>query len=218
MSKSVFQGNFKITGEFLQKVGYWAPPRKPHTGLDLVGITSKQIFSPIQGKVEFAGNAGDGFGNYVRLKDSKGIKYYLCHMEALIARTGQTINYGSLLGIMGHTGNVTAAHTHFEIRIPKLFGYTLGNPAAYLGLPNKQGEYTDVQVNQVIPTVVNQVVVKRVIPDYGSWSIFEKPDNKSKKLAKIYPNELYDVKLCSAWGFITTPYKVSGYVDMRAFK
>jgi murein DD-endopeptidase MepM/ murein hydrolase activator NlpD len=149
MNKSVFHGIFKITGEFLQNHGAWTPAA-PHRGLDMVGVISKQIFSPSKGKVEFAGNVGDGFGNYVRIRNEDGNAHYLCHMESIAVKAGQTVNYGDILGIMGATGNVTGPHTHFEIRDPQ---GNIHSGADYLGLPNKQGEYNDSQVVQVsIPT------------------------------------------------------------------
>lgn len=142
-SKSVFHGTFRITGCYLQSTGYWTP-KAPHMGLDLVGVTSKQIYSPVSGKVEFAGNTGDGFGNYVRIRSaSDNRKYYLCHMASIAVKSGQAVDYGTPIGIMGATGNATGPHTHFEIRDDKGNRYS---PADYLGLPNKQSTYTDSHV------------------------------------------------------------------------
>lgn len=138
---SIFHGAFRITGCYLQNWGYWTPPRKPHTGLDLVGDADATIFSPAAGVVEHAGDAGDGFGIYVRIRAGNGRKHYLCHMASCAVKAGQTVKVGDKLGVMGHTGNVTGAHTHYEIRHPKLFGYDLESAAAFLGLPNKQGSY-----------------------------------------------------------------------------
>lgn len=135
-----FHGRFRITGCYLQDWGTWTP-KNPHKGLDLVALGDKTIYSPLDGAVEFAGNGGDDFGIYVRIRAADGKKHYLCHMAQTAVSAGNKVKTGDRLGVMGSTGNVTGPHTHYEIRIPKIFGYSLASPAAYLGLPNKQGEY-----------------------------------------------------------------------------
>lgn len=139
MGKYVFKGTFRITGCYLQDWGYWTPPQKPHRGLDLVGDEDITIFSPCVGTVEHAGDAGDGFGIYVKIRNSlDGRHHYLCHMSSCTVRAGQKVGLGDKLGVMGHTGNVTGAHTHYEIRDSD---GNIHSAADYLGLPNKQGSY-----------------------------------------------------------------------------
>lgn len=145
MAFSVFHGDFRITGCYLQNWGHWAPPTKPHTGLDLVGDDSKQIFAPVSGTVEHAGDAGDGFGIFVKILAADGRRHYLCHMSSTAAKEGQTVKEGDFIGVMGATGNVTGAHTHYEIRTT---GTTTASPADFLGLPNKQGSYNSAQVGK----------------------------------------------------------------------
>ena len=141
-TRCVFHGDFEITGQFLQNFGYWAPPRKPHTGVDLVGKTDHVVHSPVDGSVEYAGNSGDGFGNYVRIKAANGREHYLCHLASIAVKAGKTVSVGDTIGIMGATGNVTGPHTHYEIRNPKGSGYDLESGPDFMGVPNKQGTYS----------------------------------------------------------------------------
>lgn len=139
MGKYVFKGRFRVTGCFKQNWGYWSPPRAPHRGLDLVGDDDPTIYSPCIGIVEHAGNAGDGFGIYVKIHNAiDGRHHYFCHMERTFVHVGQKVGLGDRLGIMGHTGNVTGAHTHYEIRDNTGNIYSA---AAYLEIANKQDTY-----------------------------------------------------------------------------
>lgn len=144
MSKIPFHGIYEITGQYLQDFGHWTKA-KPHTGLDLVGVTSLQIYAPVSGKVLFAGNEGDGFGNFVKILGVDGNRHYLCHMSKVECTTGQQITEDMPIGIMGATGNVTGPHTHYEIR-KGTDGNTLISPPGFLGIPNKQGTYTSISI------------------------------------------------------------------------
>ena len=63
--KSPYKGEFRVTQEF---------KGASHDGLDLVGEDDKNIYSTIDGYVEFAGwenalNRKKGFGRYIRIKE-----------------------------------------------------------------------------------------------------------------------------------------------------
>lgn len=137
-----FHGAFTITGPFGQTTGEWAG-KTPHAGLDMVGVSDKTVYSPVNGTVAFAGSNNDGFGNYVRIVDSNGVSHFLAHMSSVAAIKGRAVIVGDKLGIMGQTGNATGPHTHYEIRKPhtKDSGYDLQNPATALGIPNAVGSY-----------------------------------------------------------------------------
>lgn len=140
-TKICFTGNFKITCVYGQKGNLWASGM--HSGIDLVGITSTKVYSICNGTVERAGYDKGGFGNYVRIKeDGTENRIYLAHLDKIYVRVGQKVSYVTVVGKMGSTGNATGSHTHVEIRrfengraVKKL------NPATYMGIPNKIGNY-----------------------------------------------------------------------------
>jgi peptidoglycan hydrolase-like protein with peptidoglycan-binding domain/muramidase (phage lysozyme) len=75
----------------------------------------QRIPSPISGKVLFAGNEGDGYGNKVVVKNEKtGQVVLLGHLESLNVRRGETVAYGQTVGEQGSTGNSTGAHIHIN--------------------------------------------------------------------------------------------------------
>ena len=68
----------------------------------------------------------------------------LCLMQKSLninTTTGKKVTRTTLIGIMGSTGNSTGKHLHFEIRnASNKYADTI-NPAEYMGIPNKLGNY-----------------------------------------------------------------------------
>lgn len=140
-TKIPFTGIFKETCEYGRRGNLWKSGM--HGGTDLVGITSEKVYSICNGVVERAGYDKGGFGNYVRIKENgTENRIYLAHLSKIYVKIGQNVEYTTVVGLMGSTGNSTGKHTHVEIRqfsggkaIKKL------NASNYMGIPNKVGEY-----------------------------------------------------------------------------
>lgn len=137
--KTIFKGNrFRLTS------GYKTTSRPDHGGIDLVGLDSTIVISPIEGTVITStiirdkSNLTWEWGNYVRIDDANGNQYYFCHLASRGVKAGQKVSVGTQIGIMGNTGYSFGAHTHFEIRNAK---GVKQNPAFFLGIPNEEGEY-----------------------------------------------------------------------------
>ena len=63
-------------------------------------------------------NDGGGYGNYVVIEHSDGNYTYYGHMAegSITVRAGDSVKQGQVIGKMGHSGNSTGVHLHFEIR------------------------------------------------------------------------------------------------------
>ena len=71
--------------------------------------------SPIKGKVLFAGNENDGYGNKVVVKDFKtGQVMMVGHLDSINIKRGENVAYGQKLGGQGSTGISTGAHIHIN--------------------------------------------------------------------------------------------------------
>ncbi|NOT46489.1 MAG: peptidoglycan DD-metalloendopeptidase family protein [Acidobacteria bacterium] len=71
--------------------------------------------SPSSGRVLFAGNENDGYGNKVVIRnDQTGQISMVGHMQSVSVRKGQTVNYGQSLGSQGSSGHSTGAHIHIN--------------------------------------------------------------------------------------------------------
>lgn len=149
-------GIFRLTS----KIGYRNIPElgyvnNPHYGIDLVGISSKNITCVGAGTVGWAGYRDDKaaggatwqWGNYVRVDMDDGRSMYYCHMSAVRCTVGQKVIVGTILGTEGATGQATGSHLHLELRkgarkcaLPASDSDEC-NAAAYIGITNAAGLY-----------------------------------------------------------------------------
>lgn len=170
MTKLPFTGKFKVTCVYLAKGNLWR--NGVHQGIDLVGITNKNVYSICNGVVERAGWDAGGFGNYVRIKeDGTENRIYLAHLAQVNVKVGQKVTYTTIVGIMGSTGNSTGPHTHVEIREFKN-GEILRriSPAIYMGIPNKKGTYNSKDYQIAEPKKVKVFAVRTNIRELPSLS------------------------------------------------
>ncbi|MDV2990019.1 MAG: M23 family metallopeptidase [Dehalogenimonas sp.] len=56
-------------------------------------------------------------GNHIIMKCDNGAFSLLAHMQtgSIVVTAGQTVTHGQLLGRVGHSGNSTAPHLHFQL-------------------------------------------------------------------------------------------------------
>lgn len=64
-------------------------------------------------------NDGGGFGNYVKIKHSDGTYTVYGHLaqNSITVRAGDVVYQGQVIGKMGHSGQSTGTHLHFEVRV-----------------------------------------------------------------------------------------------------
>lgn len=90
-----------------------------HPGIDIAplpaGTTSRQAVAPESGKVVNS-SVGAVEGNFVIMRGNSGVYYYFGHFSSRNVTTGQMVNEGQSLGIIGQTGQATGVHTHHEVR------------------------------------------------------------------------------------------------------
>jgi hypothetical protein len=62
-------------------------------------------------------NGTHGYGRYVVIDHGNGESTLYGHMQSINVGVGQTVDQGTLLGLVGDTGNATGPHLHFEERL-----------------------------------------------------------------------------------------------------
>lgn len=87
-----------------------------HKGIDYGAPMGSPIIAATDGTVNFAGWHG-GHGNYVQIRQSAKLGTGYAHMSRIVARAGQHVRAGQIIGYVGSTGISTGPHLHFEVFI-----------------------------------------------------------------------------------------------------
>lgn len=117
-----------------------------HDGLDLVGITHKDIHAVKSGSVVYAdwessNNHSQGFGQYVAIKETNTNRvWYYGHLSEIKCKVGDTVKVGDIIGTEGTTGRSTGNHLHICVRENGIKGCDL-DVSAILGIPNSENGY-----------------------------------------------------------------------------
>lgn len=89
---------------------------KAHYGVDLRGSRGSKIYAAAPGVVIYTGQGFSGYGRLVIIEHEGGWATFYSHLERIVARQGQHIQRGEVLGYMGDSGRATGVHLHFEVR------------------------------------------------------------------------------------------------------
>jgi len=85
-----------------------------HQGLDFGGIKNSPVYSTAPGKVSFAGRNGK-YGKLIEIIHGYGFKTKYGHLNKILVKRGQKVDYRAKIGLMGSTGRSTGPHLHYEI-------------------------------------------------------------------------------------------------------
>lgn len=97
-------------------------PRGIHgnNGVDLANTCGSPVLSSAPGRVIVAKtynyNVKFGYGNYVVINHSNGTQTLYGHLAKILVASGQAVDRGNAIGLVGSSGNSTGCHVHFEIR------------------------------------------------------------------------------------------------------
>lgn len=86
-----------------------------HYGIDMFAPTGTPLVAVKPGSVTFVPNEGAG-GNTVYLSANDGNVYFYAHLSSYVGGP-RSVAQGEVVGLVGMTGNASAPHLHFEIRI-----------------------------------------------------------------------------------------------------
>jgi murein DD-endopeptidase MepM/ murein hydrolase activator NlpD len=86
---------------------------KAHKGTDYASPTGTPIMTTAAGVVEQTGFTA-GNGNFVKVKHDRTYSTQYLHMSKIIARKGQHVNQGDVIGKVGSTGLATGPHVCYR--------------------------------------------------------------------------------------------------------
>jgi len=87
-----------------------------HGGIDIPAPTGTSVVAADSGTVLTA-RWSNSFGNYITISHGNGVVTLYAHLSTMSVRAGDTVSRGQHIGGVGSTGNSTAPHLHFEVRI-----------------------------------------------------------------------------------------------------
>jgi len=129
--KNVIPSMWPVNGRLLSSFGSRLDPFKGegafHSGVDISAVMGTEVHCAADGIVYSAENFA-GYGKLVIVDHGNGMRTYYAHLSRYNVVPGQEIRKGEVLAYSGATGNVTAPHLHFEVRL----GGTAVNPYPYL--------------------------------------------------------------------------------------
>jgi murein DD-endopeptidase MepM/ murein hydrolase activator NlpD len=88
---------------------------RPHLGIDYAAPTGTPVQTIGEGRVIFAGMKG-GAGNLVEIQHTNGYTTYYMHLSRVLVRSGQRVEQGQSIGLVGMTGLATGPHLDFRIQ------------------------------------------------------------------------------------------------------
>ncbi len=89
-----------------------------YNAVDLGAPVGTPIIAAADGEVIIARSSGwnGGYGNYIVIKHPNGTQTLYAHASQTNVSSGDSVNQGDVIGLVGATGKATGPHLHFEIR------------------------------------------------------------------------------------------------------
>jgi len=88
-----------------------------HMGVDLVAAMHEPVVAAAPGRVTWAGPMAGGWGNLVTITHAGGVRTLYAHLSKIDVKVGDWLAAGTLVGLVGATGDATGPHLHFEVRV-----------------------------------------------------------------------------------------------------
>jgi murein DD-endopeptidase MepM/ murein hydrolase activator NlpD len=88
-----------------------------HAGIDILAPSGTEVVAAAPGIASFAGSGMRGYGRAVILDHGEGIATLYGHLATIRVQSGETVPAGAVIGTIGRSGNATAFHLHFELRV-----------------------------------------------------------------------------------------------------
>ncbi|WP_283606915.1 peptidoglycan DD-metalloendopeptidase family protein [Faecalispora anaeroviscerum] len=109
------------TGTYSITSGYGYRWGELHKGIDFAAPEGTKIYASASGTVVFSGfgSADNGFnryGNVILIKHDETYSTLYAHCSQLLVPAGSTVKQGTVIALVGSTGESTGNHCHFEVR------------------------------------------------------------------------------------------------------
>ncbi len=123
--------SLRITSKFGPRRDPLDGRRRFHAGTDFGAPYGERIRAAAFGTIVFADKLG-GHGLHVVVDHGNGYKTHYSHLERITVKTGQMVDTGDVIGLVGSTGRSTGPHLHFALT--NRYGSYL-DPMKHLNIP-----------------------------------------------------------------------------------
>jgi murein DD-endopeptidase MepM/ murein hydrolase activator NlpD len=105
-----------ISSDFGYRISPFTGRREFHNGLDIATREGTPIIAPADGVVTFSGSKWL-IGNMITIDHGHGMVTQYGHMKERIAKKGDRLKRGEVIGLVGNTGRSTGPHVHYIVRL-----------------------------------------------------------------------------------------------------
>lgn len=88
---------------------------KFHEGMDFSAPVGTPVYATADGTVKTS-SWQSSYGNLIEIDHGFNYTTRYAHLSKLIAKAGQKVSRGDLIGLVGNTGKSTGPHLHYEVR------------------------------------------------------------------------------------------------------
>ena len=115
--------------------------RRGHAGVDLRAPAGTPLYPMAPGTVTNVGTDKLG-GNVVNVQHANGVRTYYAHLSTVKVQKGDQVDYNTVLGNVGNTGNASHSFPHCHFQVWK--DGQLTDPAHFFSIP----PYTDLSATE----------------------------------------------------------------------
>lgn len=125
-----------------QKVSPFYKVGTAHNGLDIIAPAGTPVYATAPGTVVGVVRSGQSLGNMVVINHNGGCSSRYAHLSDIRVSQGMKVNFGTLLGYVGVSGQSYAPHLHYEVVRDTL----VCNPVDYFFASVTPQQYADMLI------------------------------------------------------------------------
>lgn len=206
--------SFPVKGKNSRAIqSYWGADRdagaRRHEGVDIFASRGTPVLAAAKGFVSRVSNTPIG-GKVVWLSDINNRQsLYYAHLDSQLVQTGQQVNIGDTLGLVGNTGNAktTVPHLHFGVYA---FGRGPVDPFPFINDNRQQPTPVSVPEEQIGKwgrTAKNNITV-RLAPTAKATTVTTLPKNTALQITGGAGN----------WYRVQLPNGLTGYLPQNSLE
>ena len=104
-----------VKGKIISKFGLLAKGLR-NDGINISADIGNPVFAIESGKIVYAGNEIQAFGNLILIKHHNNKTSAYAHLDKINVKKGELVNKGQIIALVGNSGKVSIPQLHFEIR------------------------------------------------------------------------------------------------------